>query len=312
MNPTWLTAVMPVHNGQRFLPATLESAARQGAEGVEFILLDSSDDLDASRRILVNFEDRLDIRWVDSRSQPSWTQKTNRGVELAGAAHVCMLHQDDLWLDGQLSAVRAGMLANPEACLSIAPSIFIDPDGRPIGQWRLPFAPGWISSDAFTSTLLVQNTIAIPAAVVRRDAWVAVRGLNADLWYTADWDLYLKLAGLGPVFVRSAATTGFRIHENSLTMSGSRDIADFRRQLEAVVSDHIGNVPSSRRKPVEKLARASLEINCFLAAVAQGNRASVLRVLSSIFNLGPLAMLRLVQQSRLLDRLVPRLRMRLS
>ena len=49
--------------------------------------------------------------------------------------------------------------------------------------------------------LLVQNFIAVPSPVWRRDAWLACGGLDLDLWYTADWDIWLKLARHGPAVI---------------------------------------------------------------------------------------------------------------
>ena len=45
--------------------------------------------------------------------------------------------------------------------------------------------------------LLVQNFISMPAPLFSREAAIRVGGLDEDLWYTADWDFWLKLAAVG-------------------------------------------------------------------------------------------------------------------
>lgn len=305
----WLSVVMPVHNGERFLAATLESAAREQPGGVEFIILDSSSDLAASRGIADAFRERLDIRWTAAADDPSWTAKTNRGVMAARARHVCMLHQDDLWLPGHLAALRAARDAAPDAALSIGPSLFIDARGQPAGHWRLPFEPGSVNPEDFLATLIVQNTIAIPSPVIDRSRWLDCGGLDEELWYTADWDLYLKLGRYAPVHVRSAETTAFRIHGGSLTMTGARDAASFRRQLESVLDRHLPLIPPSHRGVAGQRARVSVEINCLLATAAQGGRADIGRLAGELLKLGPLGLAGYLRQSRLIDRLWPRLRL---
>ncbi len=305
----WLTVVMPVHEGGDFLEATLASVTQDDNAGCEFLIFNSASDGGVAERIAASFASRISIRWRDTPDLQSWQAKTNLGVREASGSHVVMLHQDDLWLPGHLSAIRRVVSRQPDAALSIAPSQFVDPKGREIGRWRLPFGPGAIESGEFLKTLLVQNSIAIPSAVIRRDAWLRVGGLDETLWYTADWDLYLKLADAGPVVVRTEVTTAFRLHRNSLTMVGSRATGAFRKQLEQVLTRHIGRVPEKSRNGVERLARVSLGVNCALAVASAGTKRALLDASLHFLSLGPREMILYLRHSRIIDRLSPRLRL---
>lgn len=308
----WLSVVVPVHEGARFLGATLEAAAAERPAGVEFLLYDSSDDGGASRTIAEGFADRLALRHVATPELKPWTAKTNRGVREAAAAHVAMLHQDDLWMPGHLAAVRAALAAAPEAAMTVGPSRYIDAGGRDVGAWDLPFAPGLHDGAEFAATMIVQNTVAIPSPVIRRAAWLQVGGMDEALWYTADWDLYLKLAAVGPVHVREAATTAFRLHGSSLTMTGSRKADEFRDQHEVVLARHLPAVPAPVRARQERLARAAVAANCALAAGSRGGLRALARGLGAVALLGPLGWGRFLRQTRLVDRVMPRLRLSLT
>lgn len=308
----WLSVIVPVHDGARFLGTTLASAAAERPDGVEFLLYDSGDDAGAARRIAEGFTDRLDIRWQSTPDIKPWTAKTNLGVREARARHVCMLHQDDLWLPGHLRAIRASITADPAAVLSIAPSRFVSASGKGMGQWRLPFRPGRVESADFAAMLIVQNSIAIPSPVIAREAWLACGGMDDTLWYTADWDLYLRLAQQGHVQVRAVVTTAFRIHGSSLTMTGSRNADAFRDQLESVLDRHLSGLPSAMRGRAERLARASIEMNCLLAAAASGRSGGLRNAVRAMVRLGLTRIPAYLRQSRLVDRLVPRLRLSLS
>ena len=295
---------MPVHGGALYLGATLASAAAEAPDGVEFRLYNSLDDGGAARAIAGQFADRLDIVWQDVPDLKAWTAKTNLGVREARAAHVAMLHQDDLWCPGHCAALREGRAAAPDAALSISSSHFVGPDGEKLGPWRLPFTPGRQVGLDVARTLLVQNSIAIPAPMIARAAWAAVGGLDDALWYTADWDLYLKLAEKGDVWVREGATTAFRVHTQSLTMTGSRDAAAFRAQHELVLARHMPGLAPPRA--VLARARAGVTINCALAVAANGRPAALITAGMALARLGPGA-LRYLYESRLIDRLGPRL-----
>ncbi len=304
----WLSVIVPVHEGARYLDATLAAAAAERPDGVEFLLYDSGDDDGACRRIATRYAERMDLRYCATPDCKPWTAKTNRGVQAAAAPHVVMLHQDDLWLTGHVSALRRAIAEAPEAAMSIAPSVFVSARGREVGRWNLPFAPGIHASADIAAALLVQNTIAIPSPVIRRDAWLAVGGMDEPLWYTADWDLYLKLALHGPVHVRDAATTAFRLHGSSLTMTGSRSPADFRAQLESVLERHLPALSPELRRKHEPMARTAIAVNCALAARRKGGGEALRRLAA----LGPAGLGRFLAASRLVDRIVPRIRLSLA
>lgn len=308
----WLTVVMPVHNGAAHLGATLASAAAERPEGVEFRLYNSAPDGGAARAVADHFRDRLDIVWTEALHLKPWTAKTNLGVDEARAPFATMLHQDDLWRPGHLAALSAAvaaMAAQPRAAMSIGPSRFAGPAGEDLGPWDLPFAPGRHPGVDVAHTLLVQNSVAILAPVFRAETWRAVGGLDDDLWYTADWDLWLKLAEAGDVLVRPAATTAFRIHGGSLTMTGSRDAAAFRAQHDVVLARHMPGLmplPSG----LARRARAGVAINCALAEAANGQPLRLLAAVGALAALGPVDAARFLRESRLIDRLRPRLRLK--
>lgn len=311
MNP-WLSVIMPIHGGEPYLDATLASAAAEKPEGVEFLLYDSGNDGGAARVIAERYAERLNLAWRATPEIVPWTAKTNLGAREAKAKHICMLHQDDLWLPGHLAEVRKSIAAQPDAAISIGPSRFVSAHGRLLGHWRLPFGTGAVSRDEFATTLLVQNTIAIPSPIIRREAWLACGGMDEALWYTADWDLYLKLAGQGAVLVRSGGTTGFRLHGGSLTMSGRRDIADFRRQHEIVLDRYLPTAATGQHNAVERRARTSITVNCALASASAGNREGLAEAVKALLGLGIPGIPAYLKQSRIVDRLVPRMRLALA
>ena len=307
----WLTVVMPIHNGAPLIGVALASIAAEQPKGVEVLIYNSADDGGAARRIADQYAGRIDICWQDRADLNNWTAKTNAGARDARAAHFVMLHHDDFWLPGHLAAVRQTIDQWPQAVMSVAPARFAGPDGTLLGQWGLPFAPGLVSGRAFADTLLVQNTIAVPTPVIRCDAYLACGGVDEALWYTADWDLYLKLAESGDVAVRSAVTSAFRVHGSSQTVTAARNVSEFRRQLDVVLNRHLAAAPPMARG-VERRARASIDVNCALAVAASGKLGEFPRALGTLLKLGPREVLRLIAESRLIDRVRPRLRLALS
>ena len=84
----------------------------------------------------------------------------------------------------------------------------------------MPVRAGAICEALLRQALLVQNSIAMPAPIFDRQTYRNVGGLDESLWYTPDWDLWLKLAAAGPARYDPYPRTAFRIHGHSLTMTG--------------------------------------------------------------------------------------------
>ncbi len=307
MKDLWLSVVLPVHNGAFWLGATLESVRGEDCSGIEFIILDSSADEDCAK-IVRSHAEHLAIDYRRCPEVLAWTAKTNLAVGDARAPYLSMLHQDDIWLNGRVAAIRASIAAHPEAVLHLNPSRIIDETGRALGLWRCPLRPGLVSADIASQRLLVQNFVAIPAPVIRRSAWLNAGGMDEALWYTADWDLYLKLLRVGPAAYTRQVTTAFRVHRRSLTVVGSRDGAAFRRQMEIVLDRHSAEAPPA----VLEVARASIEVNSCLAGAASGQVGPLLLAIGKLLALSPRQIARYLTWSRILERALPRLRLRLA
>ena len=83
----------------------------------------------------------------------------------------------------------------PEVDFFLHSSKFIDVKGNYLGPWKcpLPVFPKIINSKLMTERLLIQNFISITAPIIKREVAQKVGGLDETLWYTADWDLWLKI-----------------------------------------------------------------------------------------------------------------------
>jgi hypothetical protein len=107
-------------------------------------------------------------------------------------------------------------------------------------------------------------------------------------------------------------TTGFRIHGNSLTVTGSRNPEDFRSQMQTVLDRHLGKVPRAARRGVESRARAAIAVNVSLATAAAGSWKNLVGAAWQILSLGPVGTMQFLRDTRLKDRLLPRLRAKMS
>lgn len=311
-NKPFLSVVMPVHSGEEWIEATLESVAAEPTSGIEIIVIDSSPD-DATAAIVERYADHLPLQLLRRPDVKPWQTKTNIGVALATADHACILHQDDLWLPGRTGSVRRWIAKTPGAALHLAASRLIDRHGRSLGTWTCPLPPEQELEPQFLlQRILVQNFVSMPAPVFRRSAWLGCGGMDEQLWYTPDWDMWVKLSIAGPVVYHEEMTTAFRLHGSSLTVTGSRDAAEFRAQMETVLDRYLDEIAASSRRSVERLARASIDINVSLAAASTGSARALATAAANLLSLGPAGLSRYLRDSRLGERALSRLRARVT
>lgn len=306
---TWLSVIIPCRNGERFLSDALQSLANQRDHGIEVIFVDGSTN-DESLKIIQKFYNRLNILSFSRPELDSWMEKSNFGVEQAQSEYVCILHVDDTWLHGRCSFVRNWLLSYPHAVMHLHPCYFIDEVGDSLGEWRCPLPDDGnpIDPHMFKERLIVQNFIGRPSPVILRETYLKVGGLDEDLCYTADWDLWMKIASEGNVFYHNEPLAGFRIHREALTISTSKDSENFKRQHEIVVDRYINEIKLLYRARIYRMAIASLEMNVALAMALTGKFKGLFQVLCMLLTLGPGDLYRYFKYSRIADRLIPRIR----
>lgn len=305
MKAPWLTVVMPVHRGGDWLDEALASIPEPGSNGTIAVIIRDSTPEGPSTAPIDPHRARLPIDYEYWPDVASWTRKTNLGVEAAKSEHVCTLHQDDIWLKERVNLAQRMIAKHPDAALYLTAASIIDGASNTLGVWTPPLETAVQKPGVYRDRLLVQNSIAMPAPIWKRDAYLASGGLDDTLWYTPDWDLWLKLADYGPVVYEPEPTAAFRIHGSSLTMTGDR--GEMERELNTVLARY-----ASEDTGMRALAWASAKVNTKLAEASTGALSAALGALTNIARLGPIGAVRYLHYSRLAQRVMPRLRLRLK
>jgi GT2 family glycosyltransferase len=134
----------------------------------------------------------------------------NKGLSLATGEVVAFLHADDSYsAPDALSCAVAALDANP-ARVWVTGGICEMADAGTLLRR--------ISVRRFSSRRLLRNNIILhPATFVRREAIQWVGGFDPFLRYAMDYDLWLRLAALGPPVGINRILANFRVHEGSLS-----------------------------------------------------------------------------------------------
>jgi glycosyltransferase involved in cell wall biosynthesis len=306
---------MPTYNGERFIAAALESVRDEyrdwDNDGIELVIVDDGS-TDHTLDIVRGYADALPVRLITPGRLGNWVAASNLGLREATGDWSCFLHQDDLWLPGRLERIRPEM-ERAEGALIIHNAKYVGPNGNALGLWTCPFDPGTVPPTSFIEHLLIQNFIAIPSPVFRRDAVVQTGGMDEALWFSADWDLWLRLGALGPVGFIAETLTAFRIHPASQTAARKLQPNEWDEQLTTVLDRHIENwsTKGKLRTSVERVALASIAVNSALSLSSRGEPSEPSAALYKLLALGPPGWQRYLRDSRIVQRVTSRLKLQL-
>jgi GT2 family glycosyltransferase len=302
-----LSVIMPAYNGEKFIAAALESVLAQNHGGIELVIVDDGSS-DGTLDVVRDFAKVLPIQLITPGRIGNWVAVSNLGLRQATGDWACFLHQDDLWLPGRIARLWEEMksAAGP---LILHNARFVGPDGKDHGAWSCPLRERIVPSHRFIEHLLVQNFIAIPSPVFRRSVALASGGLDEALWFSADWDLWLRLGALGPVRFVAETLSAFRIHPASQTAARTLSPGEWEAQLNTVLARHLKGWPikGKLRTSVERAARASIAVNSALSAASRGEPARPWAALLGVLALGPSGWRRYLRDSRIVQRVRSRL-----
>jgi glycosyltransferase involved in cell wall biosynthesis len=313
MAAPWLSVIIPTYNGERYLSAALESINSQINTDIECIIVDDGS-TDSTVKIIEALDRNIPrtIKKIDHTG--NWVANSNYALSLAKGKYICFLHQDDFWLPDRMKIVKEVLDGAPETELFLCPAIYANVKGQTIGQWRcpLPSRSMPLASGLLKSRLLIQNFIAISSPVFNRESALTVGGLDESLWYTADWDFWLKLSESANIFYCPRPLASFRIHPMSQTIRRSFDIRNFSEQLSKVFQKHYAGwqADEKSRSRTERNAMFSIQVNVQLAARIHGGKLNVFKMLFGFFRLGIPGWYEYLRDSRIVDRVLARLRSR--
>ena len=196
-------AVIPCYNAAAFVAEAIESVLAQTRPVRRVIVVDDASD-DGTAAVVERFSAAgHPVECVRMHENGGPAAARNLGVCSGSAPLLAFLDADDRWLPGHCETLAGLLERHPEAVLAFG-NVESDEAGAMEGA-RLPAGE---PVDAFWP-LVLDNMIPHSAVVVRRAAFVAAGGYDPALRHVEDYDLWLRVARLGPV-VRSPHLTGVR------------------------------------------------------------------------------------------------------
>jgi glycosyltransferase involved in cell wall biosynthesis len=231
---TLISIVTPSYNQGRFLRSTIESVLSQTGVELDYIVVDGGSE-DNSLEILKEYGSRF--KWV-SEPDKGQSDAINKGFRMNHGDVLGWLNSDDLYCPNALSRVVEEFEKDPNVMMVYGKGNHIDADGslldeHPSGEFNLEV----LSYGCF---------ICQPACFFRKSLFEAAGGLNSDLHYAMDLDLWIRYGKLrerhsGWRFKYLPLVLALsRMHQTNKTLSLRREAYT---EIIQVVKRHFNHVP---------------------------------------------------------------------
>jgi glycosyltransferase involved in cell wall biosynthesis len=183
-----VSAIVPVHNGEKLLGAALESILDQDYPSLEVLVVDDAS-TDGSAQLA---EALPGVRVLRRERQGGVAAARNQGIESSTGELLAFLDQDDRWLPGKLSAQVDRLLDHPDAGFCLAWQRIRLAPGTPCPSWLSPQLLECPHLGYFPGTLVAWRE------TFRR---VGHYGEQTPPAESADWFARAKDAGIHPTVV---------------------------------------------------------------------------------------------------------------
>ena len=274
-----VTAIVPTHNRTHLLAMTLRTILWQERVELEVIVVDDGSTEDV-RCVLDRLGDKR-VRMIRHNVPQGVCSARNRAALMAGGTWLAFCDDDDLWAPDKLARIIAAA-GHSRRDWAYGGAVHVSLESRVLGA-RFPPSP-----DRLMRTLPRWNLIPGGSSnvVMRAAALASAGGWDPRLINLADWDLWTRLARLGPPACVERPLVGYRIHagnastDTALILREARDIESrLGRRLDYGALHHYlawVDLRNGRREPAMKhLVRAAatrevLKVGRTVATLAWG------------------------------------------
>ncbi|WP_413431193.1 glycosyltransferase family 2 protein [Crateriforma spongiae] len=210
-----VSIVTPSYNQGKYLEETILSVLRQDYDRVQYIVIDACSN-DESQAIIEKHMSRIDICRVEPDNGQA--DAIAKGFSLASGEILCWVNSDDILLPNAISDYVDAFRSHKDASLVVGGAILIDSSSS-ICRTRFGFRkvfwnPGELTQSGIASKLY---RFLQPATAWRRDSFAKAGGLDTELKFCMDRDLFIRLAGVGKAIGIPSLTALYRMHGDSKT-----------------------------------------------------------------------------------------------
>ena len=199
--------IIPAHNRERYIGATIQSALSQHYPAEEIIVVDDGS-TDNTSRIVHQFTQGPQLRYFYQINQGPAAAR-NYGAAAAKGNWLAFLDADDIWDRDKLWVQAEYVRKHPDTRMFWCDVDYMDEAGNA----REPFE--W--HDRLAPLMFNRPMCPIPSTVVlRKDVFMLLGGFNPSMHCYEDGEFFMRVAARFPIHFIDKTLVTYRCHPNQL------------------------------------------------------------------------------------------------
>jgi glycosyltransferase involved in cell wall biosynthesis len=235
-----ISIVTPSYNQGEFIEETIRSVLLQGYPNLEYLIIDGGS-TDNSIEIIKKYQNYLSY-WVSETDQGP-ADAINKGWQRTNGEILAYLNSDDAYLPGALATIAEAFQQNPQTKAICGNELVVDKDGFVIRKSNI--------EKVDHLSLLQLNLVPQPAIFIKSDILKSLGGLNLEVQYIFDFELWLRITRTNPMSCIPTVLAITRWHNKTITLTQRPKIAiETVRIIEKEINDYSHTLTMPERKNI--------------------------------------------------------------
>lgn len=214
-----VSVCIPVYNGGAFIRQTILMVLNQNYDNMEVLVSDNAS-TDNTIEEIKKIQDKR-VRLLQNKANLGMGGNWNSLLKQVKGDYVIIVCADDFLLPGAIKE-KASILDNyPDVNIVSSASFVMNEKGKKIMK-RRPFKGSrkFDGKSMQQELFIKRNLFAEPTNnMLRRSAMLRTGEFDEALWYTIDWDYWIRILNEGNAYYIDKPYSGFRISTSSATGS---------------------------------------------------------------------------------------------
>ncbi|MHB1316313.1 MAG: glycosyltransferase family 2 protein [Minisyncoccota bacterium] len=210
----FVSVIMAVYNGDKFLHETIKSILSQSFSNFEYIIVDDASTDNTSKIIKSYNDDR--IIYIRNEKNVGQTVSRNIAISKAIGKYIVQTDADDISLQKRIEKQVEFMETNPDISIS---GTWV----RSIGKGKNYVIRHLTDPEEIKVNLLFRTSITHSTLIIRRDFFIEhslyYREFPDGKVYGEDFELYVRVSRIGKISNLPKILVLYRRHENQVTHS---------------------------------------------------------------------------------------------
>ncbi len=212
-----VSVCIPAYNSAVYIKKTMESVLSQEYENIELVVVDDCS-RDNTLEVVRSVKDPR-VRIVKNEKNLGMTGNWNKCLAEAKGDYIKLICADDILYRDSIKKELRALLKHPEVTLVMSDTALIDEKGERTGCFKRYPRSGLLDGKKVAKRALIfKSFFGAPCnTLFPRSSWERAGGFDPEFPYILDFDMWLRMACLGKIYVIHEELNGFRVRNDSNT-----------------------------------------------------------------------------------------------